>query len=170
MTISNFLTVKELAKLAGVSTQSVYKKLHNLLQPYVQLVNNRKMIEYRALKEVYGKEVEQPIQPKVANLYNQNATLYDVLKAELEAKNQQISDMQEQIANAQDELMKEREHSRNQSDKISQFVDQSQILQLAQLSKDKSLELNGRSDYEYQEATPKKKGLFSKIFGKEKID
>lgn len=161
MVISDLLTVKEFAKLAGVSTQSVYKRLHNLLQPYLQLVNNHKMLECRALKDVYGKEVVQPMQPKVDNLCNHNATIYEMLKAELEAKNQQI-------VNLQDELMKEREHSRKQSEKISQFVDQSQKLQLAQMTNDKLLEFQSSSDHECKEEPQKKQRLFSKIFRKGK--
>lgn len=48
------------------------------------------------------------------------------MKAELEAKN-------EQILNLQVELIAERQHSREQADKLAVFADQAQKLQLAQM-------------------------------------
>lgn len=49
-----------------------------------------------------------------------------ILKDELEAKNCQIEELQK-------ELSKEREHSREQSEKMSILADQAQKLQLAQM-------------------------------------
>lgn len=59
------LTVQQFAALAGKSTQSIYKKLNkvdNPIQPYVVLVDGRKMLKRQALSEIYGIEVAQPIQ------------------------------------------------------------------------------------------------------------
>lgn len=64
------LTVKEFAKLCNKSQQAIYKQLNNRLNPFIQLVDNQKMLERRALKEVFGIEVEQPIQPKLNNQFN----------------------------------------------------------------------------------------------------
>ena len=56
------VTVKEFAKMADKSQQAIYKQLNNRLNPYIQLIDNQKMLETRALSEVFGIEVEQPIQ------------------------------------------------------------------------------------------------------------
>ena len=49
---NDLLTIKEFAELAGVTRQTVYKQLNNRLNPYCQLVDNKKMLELRALEEV----------------------------------------------------------------------------------------------------------------------
>ena len=50
---NDLLTIKEFAELAGVTRQTVYKQLNNRLNPYCQLVDNKKMLELRALEEVF---------------------------------------------------------------------------------------------------------------------
>lgn len=69
-----------------------------------------------------------------------------ILKAELEAKN-------EQILNLQVELITERQHSREQADKLAVFADQAQKLQLAQMKPQIT-----------EEEEPVKKGFFKRLF------
>ena len=145
------LTAKESAKISNKSQQEIYKQLNNRLNPFIQLVDNQKMLERRALKEVFGIEVEQPIQPKLNNQFNQENPLYKILKDELEAKNCQIEELQK-------ELSKEREHSREQSEKMSILADQAQKLQLAQM---KPQLTEGVADLQ-AEAPPKKKHWWQK--------
>lgn len=68
------LTVQQFAALIGKSPQSIYKRLNkvdnpvdnqvvNPLQPYVVVVEGQKMLKIQAISELYGIEVEQPIQP-----------------------------------------------------------------------------------------------------------
>ena len=64
------LTVQQFAALIGKSPQSIYKRLNkvdnqvvNPIQPYVVVVEGQKMLKIQALSELYGMEVEQPIQP-----------------------------------------------------------------------------------------------------------
>lgn len=154
MAVKELLTIKEFSELAGKTPQAIYKQLNGRLKPFVQLVDNKKMLESRALGEVFGIEAEETIeqsgQPELNIQANLEKTLYDILKAELEAKN-------EQIASLQAELAEERRHSREQADKIAVFADQAQKLQLAQMQpriteeEDELLE---------QEIMPEKKGIF----------
>ena len=116
---TEYLSIKDFAKRAGVSQQSLYKrlnKLNNQLNNYIKLVDNQKMIDIRALQEVYGVEVEQPIQPKIEpveqpiqpnfdSILSQNQQMIDMLKEQLEAKDKQIENLtklldQEQQLNA----------------------------------------------------------------------
>lgn len=102
-----YITIKEFAKRAGVSVQSVYKRLNGLNNPlnqFIQLVDNQKMLDIRALQEIYGIEVEQPIQPNHSTYSTLDSTPGEVqdeekkvlveqietLKKELDAKNEQI--------------------------------------------------------------------------------
>lgn len=103
MAQDELLTIAEFAELAGVSRQSIYKQMSTRLSKYCKLVDNKKMIEYRALAEVFGIPVEQPCQPENDNSVNHNVNpsepfeeIIEMLRNELEVKNRQITTLQEQ--------------------------------------------------------------------------
>lgn len=97
---NNLLTIKEFAKLAGVSQQAIYKQLNNRLSQYVQLVDNQKMLEFRALKEVYGVEFNEVNQ---LNQRSTNSTDFQLITEVLQAT---ISTLQNQI-DVKDKLIEE---------------------------------------------------------------
>ena len=70
MNQKEYLTIKEFAEVAGVSTQSVYKRLATSLQPYVKEVANQRMLNIRALQNVYGIEVGNSCKPKRQEVVN----------------------------------------------------------------------------------------------------
>lgn len=135
---NKLLTIKEFAKLSGKSKQAIYKQLNNRLNQYVQLVDNQKMLEYRALSEVYGIEVEQPSQPKLNNLVNPNSTdiqpIIEILQATIDTLQNQLEIKDKQIEKLQQELTDERNQNQEQFEKISILADQAQKLQLAQIT------------------------------------
>lgn len=92
---NDLLTIKEFAELAGVTRQTVYKQLNNRLNPYCQLVDNKKMLELRALEEV--------CQPKDDNSVNRVVNLDD---------SDEVIFLRKQVEHLQLELEKEREHNR----------------------------------------------------------
>lgn len=103
MAQNELLTIAKFAELAGVSRQSIYKQMSTRLSKYCKLIDNRKMIEYRALSEVFGVSVEQPSQPKNDNSVNPDVNpsepfeeIIEMLRNELEVKNRQITTLQEQ--------------------------------------------------------------------------
>lgn len=147
MNDKELLTIKEFAELSGRTTQAVYKQLNTKLSPFVKLINNKKMLEKRALKEVFDIDIEQPKQQDFNEEINLESPLYEILKTELEAKN-------EQILNLQVELITERQHSREQADKLAVFADQAQKLQLAQM----------KPQITEEEEKPVKKGFFKRLF------
>lgn len=154
MAVKELLTIKEFSELAGKTPQAIYKQLSGRLKPFVQLVDNKKMLESRALGEVFGigaeETIEQSGQPELNIQANLEKTLYDILKAELEVKNQQIASLQAELA-------EERRHSREQADKIAVFADQAQKLQLAQMQPRIAEEEDGLLE---PEIMPEKKGIF----------
>lgn len=130
------VTVKEFASMAGVSEQSVYKRLTTSLKPYLTMVDNRKMIDISALSEIYNKDIMQPLnnfdstrlnnletasesqiqleilQKQVEDLRQDKEKLYE----ELETKNEQIRALSEtvnnitrQLENSQAQLLREQE-------------------------------------------------------------
>lgn len=91
---TEYLSIKDFAKRAGKSQQAIYKQVERKLNKYIKLVDNQKMIDIRALQEVYGVEVEQPIQPKVEEVKqpiqpNEQAIIDNLFK-ELERKSEEL--------------------------------------------------------------------------------
>lgn len=98
------LTVQQFADAAGISKQAVYKKLNNQLKPFVQLVDGKKMLQNKALSEIYGVEVDQPSQPNsqpnsqpTVNQSQPLEALIAMLQKELDGKNEQIAAQARQI-------------------------------------------------------------------------
>ena len=107
MVENEYISVKEFAEKAAISVQAVYKGLNNRLNQYVKLIDNQKMLDIRALQDVYGIEVEQPIQPELTTNSTQNSTSdtvvdtllmqIEILKNELDVKNEQIREKDKQL-------------------------------------------------------------------------
>ena len=134
-------TVKEIAEEIGVSKQAVFKKmkrepLSTSLQGLTTTVDGRLMVSVdgeKLIKQAFSRcepsttdnqlmeEIDGLSTKKKENkseVAGQNC-LYEILKMELQAKN-------EQIAALQAELSKERQHSREQAERIVMLADQAQ--------------------------------------------
>ena len=93
---NELLTVQQFAEAAGISKQAVYKALNNKLKPFIQLVDGKKMLYNKALREVYGIEVKQPDNPTLNNQNQPLEAVISMLQHELEVKNGQIEALQRQ--------------------------------------------------------------------------
>ena len=153
-------TVKEIAAEIGVSKQAVFKKmkrepLSTGLQGLTTTVDGRLMVSVdgeKLIKQAFlGHEpstTDNRLTVEVDGLVDGSSTksgektaevdgenrLYEILEKELQAKNEQIAAQQAEIANLQGELSAERQHSREQAERIAVLADQAQRLQLAQMS------------------------------------
>lgn len=129
------LTVQQFAALIGKSPQSIYKRLNkvdnpvdnqvvNPIQPYVVVVDGQKMLKIQAISELYGIEVEQPIQPgcqpegeKLSTPINQveqpiQPPADEKSSDEVAFLREQIRRQDTMIESLNKELEKEREHNR----------------------------------------------------------
>lgn len=103
MVENQYISVKEFAERAGKSVQAIYKGLNNRLNQYVKLVDNQKMLDIKALQEVYGIEVEQPIQPELTTDSTEETVIdtlleeIEILRKELDVKNEQIREKDKQL-------------------------------------------------------------------------
>ena len=140
---TEYLSVKDFAERAGVSQQAIYKQVERKLNNYVKMVENQKMIDIRALQEVYGVEVEQPIQPNFDSILSQNQQMIDMLKEQLEAKDKQIENLQK-------------------------LLDQAQMLNAMDKKKIESLEikLEEPNETDPKESDEPQKGFWSRLFKK----
>lgn len=114
-----YLTIAEFAERAGVSKQAVYQRLNKGLKEYSRVVDGVKMLDLRALEELYGKELEQGIEQEIDKDSKVNSQEnQDVIKALLEqlnVKDRQIADLNERLADEQKRLEEEQKsHGRTQ--------------------------------------------------------
>lgn len=115
-----YITIAEFAEKAGVSKQAIYQRLNKGLKEYFKVIDGVKMLNISALEELYGKELEQDIEQEIEQESQANSQEnQDVIKALLEqlrAKDQQIADLNERLADEQKShgrtqmLLVEKEH------------------------------------------------------------
>ena len=151
-----YISIKEFSERANVSVQSIYKRLNGLNNPlnqYIKLVDNQKMLNIRALQEVYGIEVEQPIQPNYSTYSTSDSTdkvakevsnfggkeLIEV-KHQLELAELEIKHLQAQIKDKSEQI-----HSLHQRlEESHKLLDQQQ--QLCAMNQKKIEELEDKKD------------------------
>lgn len=111
MVDQEYISIKDFAERAGVSPQSVYKRLNqvgNQLINYVKLVGNQRMLNIKALQDIYGIEVDnqnQPVEQPVVNfsqpMQDQIRLLQDQLIEQDQRHHEQIKAMQELLSQEQ---------------------------------------------------------------------
>ena len=169
--MSDFISIKEFAELAGVSTQSVYKRIRktdNPIQPFLKKEDNQLTIDKVALRVLYDVEVDQTTtQPslKVGNpLQNDNKTKEDVkeskeIKEEATASNKVIDILREQLQ-AQRKDIEEKNtlitELNNRLAEVTTLLDQQQKLSIADKKRILELEAGEQERQEKEE----KKGFF----------
>ena len=127
-------TIRQIADEIGVSKQAVFKKikrepLSTSLQGLTATVDGRLMVEVdgeKLIKQAFSEIAPSTTDNQLTVEVDGQNRLYEILERELQAKN-------EQIVALQAELSKERQHSREQAERIAVLADQAQRLQLAQM-------------------------------------
>jgi hypothetical protein len=130
-----YITIKQFAERVGVSNQAVYQRLNKDLDKYIKVVDNKKMLSIKALELFNVKAVEQA---NSESLTSNSSELTSALKEQIEFLKAENKQKQGQVEQLQEQLNIEREHSRQQSDKLTALAEQmleltsnSQKLQLA---------------------------------------
>ena len=126
-------TIKQIADEIGVTKQAVHKKrksheLSTALQPFTSTIDgvvyisvDGEVLIKSAFSSLSRKHVDGSISSTVYSQVDGQNELYDILKAELKAKDEQIETLQMELA-------AERKHSREQSDKLVTLAEQAQML------------------------------------------
>ena len=89
----DFLTVKEFAEAAGITTQRVYQLLAKDLQSYCKVIGNTKYINISALERFTTKPICKDLQEEFDTLQKHN----DLLTQQLEVKDRQINTLTESL-------------------------------------------------------------------------
>lgn len=86
-----YVSIKEIAKMAGVSPQAIYKQLNNKLKTYVKMVDGKKMLNISALDVIEKKSKSTNVEQQLIN----------ILQTELNKKNEQIERLEQLISQEQ---------------------------------------------------------------------
>ena len=172
---AEYLSIKDFAKKAGVSQQSLYKRLNNpnnQLNNYVKMVENQKMIDIRALQEVYGVEVEQPIQPIIQPVEQPIQPLLQAtiesLSKELERKSEELQAKDKQYADLKASMEEQLKVKDKQIEHYGKLLDQEQQLNAMNQQKILALEtkLEEPNETDPAESDEIPKGFWTRFFKK----
>lgn len=101
MADQEYICIKEFAERAGVSPQAIYKRLNqvnNQLINYIKPVGNQRMLNIKALQDIYGIEVvnqNQPVEQPVVNFSQPMQDQIRMLQDQLNIKDQQLREQAE---------------------------------------------------------------------------
>ena len=136
----SYITVKEFAKRAGVTTQRIYQMLGKDLQEYYTIIKGVKMIDEAALSLFDKNDFASDLQGDFANILQ-------VLQSQLVVKDEQISEKDKQIEQLQSELAAERKHSREEVEKLTAALTAAQALHAADKQQQLMLTEKSRSGF-----------------------
>jgi SMC interacting uncharacterized protein involved in chromosome segregation len=101
-----YISIKEFASTVGISLQAIYKRLSTDLQPFVQLVEGKKMLNIKAFDLfVFNRDstkVENNSTPVEREIIDTMQKTITALTAQLEAKDMQIAELNERLREAMD--------------------------------------------------------------------
>lgn len=101
-----YITVKEFAQRAGVSIQSVYQSLNKRLKPYFKVINGRKMLDIKALGDIYGIPYIENNEQGIKQDYKGNDKEFiNLLLEQIKVKDKEIADLHELLNHEQQLLM-----------------------------------------------------------------
>lgn len=162
-----YLTVKEFAERAGVSVQSVYKKIrkaNNPIQPYLKKVEGVQCISERALAVLYNVDQSQGVEdhadqpaplPGHSEEKAQDQTGYDrvidILEKQLEDQRRQLEEKDRQLQAKDDQINKLMDQINN----TAQLLNQQQQL----------MAINQTALLEEKKPEERKPGFFRRLFG-----
>lgn len=171
--VDQYVSIKEFAARAGVSPQSVYKRLNqvgNQLSNYIKPVGNQRMLNIRALQDVYGIEVDnqnQPVEQPVVN-FSQPDQMQDQIKMlqdQLGIKDQQLREQaerdqkkDEQIRKLHEELIEQDQRHHEEIQTMQELLSQEQKLHL--LSVQRVQELEDQAAVQQESIWQRIKGIF----------
>lgn len=94
----NYISISEFAKKAGVSRQTIYNRLDKDLKPYLQIIDNQKKLDIRAL-ELFKKEndCQEECQENDKQFTTLDKDLTSALQADFDLLNRTISILETEL-------------------------------------------------------------------------
>lgn len=113
-----YISIAKFAEVTGTTRQAVYQRLNKSLQTYVKVVDGKKMLNTKALEDIYSidldkgckgkcKEVDKGCKGECKGIDSQTQQLIDMLQEELDIKNNQIKELNIRLSEAHNLLDQE---------------------------------------------------------------
>lgn len=153
MVDQEYISIKAFAARAGVSPQAIYKRLNqvdNQLNNYIKPVGNQRMLNIKALQDIYGIKVDnqnQPVEQPVVNFSQPMQDQIRLLQDQLNSKDQQLREQaerdqkkDEQIRKLQEQLIEQDQRHHEQLQTMQELLSQEQKLHLLSVQRVQELE------------------------------
>jgi hypothetical protein len=115
--MNEYISIKEFAARAGVTTQAIYQRLDKDLQIYFKIIDKKKCLNISALELFILKPVDNEIQADLQridkDIVNSLQATLKVLTAQLEVKDKQLEAKDRQISELHERLKEAQELNRN---------------------------------------------------------
>lgn len=174
------LTVKEVAEIANVSTQYIYKLMKNRLQTYVVEIDNQKQLKDTVITEYFDNELQtvatknEENTPEINNQFATGANQNDIdfleyLKSDIQNKNKQL-ELKDKIIDDKENIIKEKDiYIKELTEKITELTDKLAILfeNSQQLQQNQQL-LEAQNKRDENEKNSVKQNFFKKMFKNKK--
>ena len=122
---TEYLKIKDIAELAGISETAVYKRIKTgELDKYIKLENGVKTLNREVLEQFNRKRQ----QTKEKNGFSGNDEVITLLKEQLKVKDGQILNLTEQVKSLEEKLVKFTEQNSELNTELVRLVQQSQEL------------------------------------------
>ena len=179
-----YLTVKQFAKRAGVSTQRIYQLLTKSLQEFTKTENGTKYIYIEGLKlfekepvQEIAKDLQSDLQGVASSETELLKETIEVLRQQLTVKDEQLAAKDKQLADLTAALVSAQEQHKALTDALTaaQALHAGTIQerlngteQPTAAEEVKAASSSDRDEVEpVREQQPKKRGFFSRLFGKD---
>jgi len=163
----------QIAKEIGVTKQAVFYRikkppLSDTIKPFISKENGVLMFDIKGetlIKQAFNVEIVKTFNDKETLKLNTSfdSEIIKLLQDNILVLQEQLKTKDNQIEKISDELAKEREHSRDISDKLFELTRNSQILLKQEQDKTVVL-LPEQLDINSSDGTKNKKGFFQRLF------
>lgn len=157
--MEQYLTVKQFADQAGVSTQRIYQLLTKSLQPFCKSEDGIKYLSIEGLK-LFDKEPLQPLAKAENDLLKETI---EALKQQLTVKDEQLAAKDKQLIDLTAALKSSQEQHKALTDALTaaQALHAGTIQERLTVAQDQSEE-----ETVIKKEEPQKRGIFKRLFGK----
>lgn len=103
MSAPEYLTIKDFAKAANVSTQRIYQRLAKDLQEYCKTENGKKYLSSEGLKLLNKEDLQADLPNNMQELTNTLQQTIEALREQLTVKDKQIEQLTAALQTAQEQ-------------------------------------------------------------------
>ena len=160
-----YLTIKEFADLKGVSVSSVYKRLKTTLQPFVEEVESKKVLNIKVLEKEGLKPLKENVEEVSTSPLQPSSTPSSTsfFEEQIKEKDKLIERLNKQLEDLQESNKKKDDFIQEQSRKLTELLELSD--KASEVKQEVVEEVIPRAVDIEEQTQPEKKSWFKRLFG-----